>query len=64
MCQMRKSDNKIKAKLYQPMKISSRKWAHISEPNRFMAIVAFVDKLTKMVHLIGWKKEVTTMEYA
>ena len=29
-----------------------------------MAIVVFVDKLTKMVHLAGCKKEVTSMEYA
>ena len=29
-----------------------------------MAIVVFVDKLTKMVHLAGCKKEVTAMEYA
>ena len=29
-----------------------------------MAIVVFVDKLTKMVHLVGTTKEVTAMEYA
>ena len=29
-----------------------------------MAIVVFVDKLTKMARLTGCKKEVTTMEYA
>ena len=29
-----------------------------------MAIVVFVDKLTKMVHLSRCKKEVTTQEYA
>ena len=34
------------------------------EANRFTAIVVFVDKFTKMVHLDGCKKEVTTMEYA
>ena len=36
----------------------------LPESNKFMAIVVFVDKLTKMVHLAGCKKEVTTMEYA
>ena len=34
------------------------------ESNGFMAIVGFVDKLTKMVHLAGCKKEVTTIKYA
>ena len=28
-----------------------------------MAIVVFVDKLTKLVHIVGCKKEVKTMEY-
>ena len=36
----------------------------LPESNRFTAIVGFVDKLTKMVYLIGWKKEVIAMEYA
>ena len=52
--------------------IPSRKWAHITtdlvtdlpESNGFTAIIVFVDKLTKMVHLARCKKEVTTMEYA
>ena len=34
------------------------------ESNGFMAIIVFMDILTKMVHLAGCKKEVTTMEYA
>ena len=29
-----------------------------------MAIVAFIDKLAKMVYLVGSKKEVTTIKYA
>ena len=29
-----------------------------------MAIVVFIDKLTKMVHLVGCEKEVVAMEYA
>ena len=69
---MMKSDSRAKAGLLQPLEIPSRKWAHVTmdlvtdlpESNRFTAIVVFVDKLTKMVHLAGCKKEVTTMEYA
>ena len=36
----------------------------LPESNGFIAIVIFIDKLTKMVHLVGCKKEVTAMEYA
>ena len=36
----------------------------LPEPNRFTAIVVFIDKLTKMVHLAGCKKEVIAIEYA
>ena len=67
-----KSDNRAKAGLLEPLEIPSRKWAHVTmdlvtnlpESNGFTAIVVFVDKLTKMVHLAGCKKEVTAMEYA
>ena len=72
MCQMMKSDNKAKAGLLQLLEISSREWPDVTtelvtdlpKPNGFTAIVIFVDKLTKMVHLPGCKKEVATMEYA
>ena len=72
MCQMMKSDNRAKVGLLQPLKIPSRKWAHVTtdlvtnlpESNGFTAIIVFVDKLTKIVHLAGYKKEVTAMEYA
>ena len=37
---------------------------NLPESNGFTAIIVFVDKLTKMVHLAGCKKEVTAMEYA
>ena len=30
----------------------------------FTAIIVFIEKLSKMVHLAGCKKEVTAMEYA
>ena len=61
-----------KVGLLRPLEIPSRKWAHVTtdlvtdlpKSNRFTAIVVFVDKLTKMVHLAGCKKEVTTMEYS
>ena len=67
-----KSDNRAKAGLLQPLEIPSGKWAHVTtdlvtdlpESNGFTAIIVFVDKLSKMVHLAGCKKEVTTMEYA
>ena len=36
----------------------------LPKSNEFTAIIVFVDKLTKMVHLAGCKKEVTTIEYA
>ena len=36
----------------------------LSKPNGYTAIVVFVDKLTKMVHLAPCTKEVTAMEYA
>ena len=66
-----KSDSRAKAGLMKPLEIPSRKWAHLTtdlvtnlpESNGFTAIVVFVDKLTKMVHLVGCKKEVTAMEY-
>ena len=67
-----KSDSRAKVGLLKPLEIPSRKWAHVTtdlvtdlpESNRFTAIVVFLDKLTKMVHLVGCKKEVTAMEYA
>ena len=67
-----KSDSRAKAGLLKPLEIPSRKWAHgtmdlvtdLLKSNGFTAIVVFVDKLTKMVHLPGCRKEATTMEYA
>ena len=69
---MMKSDNRAKAGLLQPLEIPSRKWVHVTTDlitdllasNAFTASIVFVDKLRKMVHLVGCKKEVTTMEYA
>ena len=71
-CQVVKSNNWAKAGLLRPLEIPSRKWAYITkdlitdlaESNGFMAIVVFMDKLTKMVHLAPCTKEVTAMEYA
>ena len=67
-----KSNNGAKAGLLQPLEVPPKKWAHVTthlvidlpEPNGFMAIVVFMDKLTKIVHLARCKKEVTAMEYA
>ena len=72
MCQIMKSDNRAKAGLLKPLEIPSRKLAHVTmdliidlpKSKGFTAIVVFVDKLTKMVHLVGCKKEVAAMEYA
>ena len=68
---MMKSDNRAKAGLLYPLEIPSRRWAHVTsdlvtdlpESNGFTAIIVFIDKLMKMVHLVGCKKEVTAMEY-
>ena len=67
-----KVDNRTKAGLLQRLEIPSRKWAHVTtdliidlpESNGFTAIVVFVDKLTKMVHLTRCKKGVIAMKYA
>ena len=67
-----KPDSKAKARVLTPLEIPSRKWAHVAmdlvsdlpESNGFTAIVVFIDKFTKKVHLTGCKKEVIAMEYA
>ena len=59
-CQMVKSDSQAKARLLRPLEIPSRKWAHVTmdlvtdllDSDGYMAIVVFVDKLTKMVYLV------------
>ena len=69
---MVKSDNRAKADLLRPLEIPSRKWAHVAtdlvtdlpESNGYMAFAVFIDKLMKMVHLVYYTEEVTTMEYA
>ena len=72
ICQLVKFDNRAKADLLRPLEIPSRKWVHITtdlftglpESNGYTAIAVFVDKLTKMVHLAPYTKEVIAMEYA
>ena len=67
-----KSDSRAKAGLLKPLEIPSRKWAHVTtdlitdlpKSNEFTAIVVFIDKLMKMVHLVRCTKEVIAMEYA
>ena len=71
-CQILKSDNRAKAGLLKPLEVPSRKWAHVTtdlvtdllESNGFTTSMVFVDKLTKMVHLVGCRREITAMEYA
>lgn len=36
---------------------------NLPESDKFTAIVVFIDKLTKMVPLVPYKKEVIAMEY-
>ena len=67
-----KLDSQAKARLLQPLEIPSRKWAHVTtdlvmdllDSDGYMAIVVFVKKLTKMIHLAYCRKEVIAMECA
>ena len=71
-CQMLKLDNRAKVGLLRPLEIPSRNWPHVTtdlvtnvpESNGYMAVAIFMDKLTKMVHLSYYIKEVTSMEHA
>ena len=57
-------------KRIDPLRQLQQKWAYVTmdlviglpESNGFTAIIVFVDKLTKMVHLARCKKEVTALE--
>ena len=72
VCQEIKSDNRTKAGLLQPLEIPTRKRSQVTtnlvtnlqESNGFIAIVVFVDLMTKMVHFTPCTKEVTALEYA
>ena len=67
-----KSDHKKKAGLLQPIPMLERKWQYITtdlvtnlpESEGMIAIDAFVDQLTKMVHFVHYKKEITAQQYA
>ena len=71
VCQCMKTDNRKKAGVLQPILILERAWQLITtglvidflEPEGKTAIVVFVDRLTKMTHLIPCTKEVTATEY-
>ena len=67
-----KSDHKKKAGSLQPIPLPKRKWQQITtgvvtdlpELEGMTSIAVFVDQLTKMVHFVPCKKDVTTQQYA
>ena len=67
-----KSNNRKKAGLLQPIPIPSRKWEQITielvtglpPSGGYIAIVVFVDHLTKMVYFAPCTKEISADEYA
>ena len=71
-CQMVKEDHRKKAGPLQPIPPPERKWSQITtdlvtdlpEAEGYMAVVVFVDCLTKMVHFAPCTKEVTAPEHA
>ena len=70
-CQQKKSDNRAKAGLLQPLPVPTRKWEQVTtdlvtdlpESGGYTAIAVFVDRLTKMVHFAPCTKEVTAPQY-
>ena len=67
-----KTDNRKKAGVLQPIPIPERAWQQITtdlatdlpESEGKTAIAVFVDRLTKMTHLVPCTKEVTATQYA
>ena len=72
VCQRMKIDNRKKAGVLQPISIPKRAWQQITtdlvtdlpESEGKTAIAVFVDRLTKMTHLVPCTKEVTATQYA
>ena len=72
VCQLMKSDHRKKAGLLQPIPLPERKWQQITtdlvtdlpESEGMTAIAVFVDRLTKMVHFVPYRKDVTAQQYA
>ena len=67
-----KSDNRKKAGEMQPIPLPERAWQQITtdlvtdlpKSDGKTAIAIFVDRLTKMTHMVPCTKEVTTSQYA
>ncbi|KAJ9512274.1 hypothetical protein QJQ45_012943 [Haematococcus lacustris] len=73
-CQVNKSSAKKPAGLLQPLPIPERPWDSVSMdlivklpasgPNKYDSILVFVDRLTKMVHLVKTWESMTATQYA
>ncbi|KAJ9526886.1 hypothetical protein QJQ45_017744 [Haematococcus lacustris] len=73
-CQVNKSSAKKPAGLLQPLPIPERPWDSVtmdlivklpaSGPNKYDSILVFVDRLTKMVHLVKTWESMTATQYA
>ena len=73
MCQANKPSSQKAAGLLQPLQIPSGKWESVSvdlitalpeTPRGNTAIIVFVDRLTKMTHLVPCKTAISSAEYA
>ena len=72
VCQLMKSDHRKKAGLLQPIPLPERKWQQITtdlvtdlpESEGMTAIAVFVDRLTKMVHFVPCRKDISAQQYA
>lgn len=73
MCQADKPSTQKAAGLLKPLQIPSRKWESISvdlitalpqTPRGNDAIIVFVDRLTKMTHLVPCKTAISSSEFA
>ncbi|KAJ9509744.1 hypothetical protein QJQ45_011390 [Haematococcus lacustris] len=73
-CQVNKSSAKKPAGLLQPLPIPERPWDSVSMdlivklpasgPNKYDSILVFVDRLTKMIHLVKTWESMTATQYA
>ncbi|KAJ9519333.1 hypothetical protein QJQ45_023132 [Haematococcus lacustris] len=73
-CQVNRSSAKKPAGLLQPLPIPERPWDSVSMdlivklpasgPNKYDSILVFVDRLTKMVHLVKTWESMTATQYA
>ncbi|KAJ9509347.1 hypothetical protein QJQ45_001810 [Haematococcus lacustris] len=73
-CQVNKSSAKKPAGLLQPLPIPEKPWDSVSMdlivklpasgPNKYDSILVFVDRLTKMVHLVKTWESMTATQYA